>query len=74
MGKKERKIRSKIHIILTEYQDGKITAEGALGDIRRFLFPITITDPLRPVDIWRLGTGGGEDDAFSLASIQDANM
>ena len=24
--------------------------------------------------IWDLGTGGGEDDAFSLASIQDANM
>ena len=24
--------------------------------------------------IWDLGTGDGEDDAFSLASIQDANM
>lgn len=24
--------------------------------------------------VWDLGTGGGEDDAFSLASIQDANM
>ena len=31
-------------------------------------------EPKKKRSVWDLGTGGGEDDAFSLASIQDANM